>query len=84
MRKYLFGTGLVTAVIDGITLLRGLRNEERFTWRDALAWLSWGISVALVIGRISDARRASVGKMTSTNSRVGPKAQKRFTRRREP
>lgn len=84
MRKYVFGTGLVTAVIGGITLLRELRSEDRFTWRDALAWLSWGISIALVIGRISDARRASVGKMTSTNSRVGPKAQKRFTRRREP
>ena len=27
---------------------------------------------------------ASVGKMTSTNSRVAPTAQKRFTRRREP
>lgn len=81
MRKYLFGTGLVTAVMGGITLLRGLRSEDRFTWRVALAWLSWGISLALAIGTIVDVRRASVGKLIDTDSPVAGKAQKLFTRR---
>ena len=63
MRRYLFGTGIITAVMGGITLLRGLRSEDRFTWRVGLAWLSWGISLALAIGTIVDTRRASMGKL---------------------
>ena len=57
MRKYLFGTGLITAIMSGVSLLRGLRSDETFTWRTALAWLSWGITLALVIGTIVDTRR---------------------------
>lgn len=70
MRRYLFGTGLITAVMGGITLLRGLRSEESFTWRTALAWLSWGITLALAIGSIVDTRRASRGKLIATDSPV--------------
>ena len=62
MRKYLFGTGLLTAIIGGLTLLRGLRSDEQFTWRTALAWLSWGITLALAIGAIVDTRRARRGR----------------------
>lgn len=83
MRKYLFGTGLVTAVMGGITLLRGLRSEDRFTWRVGLAWLSWGISLALAIGTIVDVRRASAGKLIDTDSPVAGKAQKLLKRRLE-
>ena len=72
MRRYLFGTGIITAVMGGITLLRGLRSEDRFTWRVGLAWLSWGISLALAIGTIVD-----------TDSPIAPKAQKLFKRRLE-
>lgn len=80
MRKYLFGTGLITAVMGGITLLRGLRSEDRFTWRVGLAWLSWAISLALVIGTIVDVRRASMGKLIDTDSPIAPKAEKIFRR----
>ena len=83
MRRYLFGTGIITAVIGGITLLRGLRSEDRFTWRVGLAWASWGISLALAIGTIVDVHRASMGKMIDTDSPVAPKAQKLFKRRLE-
>ena len=38
MRQYLFGTGILSAVTDGVTLLRSIRNDEPFTWRTALAW----------------------------------------------
>ena len=81
MRKYLFGTGILTAVMGGIALLRGLRSEERFTWRVGLAWLSWGISLALAIGTIVDTRRASVGRLIDDDSPVKPKAQKLFRKR---
>ena len=83
MRSYLFGTGIITAVMGGITLLRGLRSEDRFTWRVGLAWLSWGISLALAIGTIVDTRRASMGKLIDTDSPIAPKAQKLFKRRLE-
>ncbi|HYJ50617.1 MAG TPA: hypothetical protein VEX12_11945 [Microbacterium sp.] len=81
MRKYLFGTGLITAIMGGITLLRGLRSEERFTWRIALAWVSWGISLALVIGTIVDTRRAEIGKLIDTDSPVAGKSEKLFKKR---
>jgi len=81
MRKYLFGTGILTAVITGVTLLRGLRENEAFTWRTALAWLSWGITLALAIGAIVDTRRASRGKLIDGDSPVHGKEQKLFQRR---
>ena len=70
MRKYLFGTGLMTAITGGLTLLRGMREDAPFTWRTALGWLSWGISVALVIGAIVDIRRASRGEIIAPDSPV--------------
>lgn len=70
MRKYVFGTGLLSAIIGGVSLLRGLRSEETFTWRTALAWLSWGITLALAIGSVVDTRRASRGKLIATDSPV--------------
>jgi hypothetical protein len=70
MRKYLFGTGLLTAITGGLTLLRGLREDAPFTWRSGLAWLSWAISVALVVGAIVDVRRASTGRVLDPDSPV--------------
>jgi hypothetical protein len=81
MRKYLFGTGLITAVMGGVTLLRGLRSEERFTWRTALAWLSWGITLALAIGAIVDARRAARGELVPGDSPVAGRRQKLLKKR---
>ncbi len=70
MRKYLFGTGIISAVTTGLTLLRGMRGDVPFTWRQALAWLSWGITLALAIGTIVDTYRASTGRLISTDSPV--------------
>jgi len=70
MRKYVFGTGIISAITSGLTLLRGLREGERFTWRTALAWLSWGITLALAIGAIVDTRRASRGHIVAADSPV--------------
>lgn len=70
MRKYLFGTGLLTAITGGLTLLRGMREDAPFTWRSALGWLSWAISVALVVGAFVDIRRAAQGKVIAPDSPI--------------
>lgn len=62
MRKYLFGTGIISAVTSGLTLLRSARGDVPFTWRQALAWLSWGITLALAIGTIVDTTGRSAGR----------------------
>ncbi len=81
MRKYLFGTGILTALTSGLTLLRGVRGGEAFTWRTALAWLSWGITLALAIGTIVDTRRASRGHLVAQDSPVAGSEQKLLAQR---
>ena len=81
MRRYLFGTGLLTAILGGITLLRGLRSKETFTWRTALAWLSWGITLVLAIGAVVDTHRARRGQLIPSDSPVAPKAKKLYKNR---
>ncbi|MGB4777850.1 hypothetical protein [Microbacterium sp.] len=76
MRKYLFGTGIISAVTSGLALLRGARGDVPFTWRQALAWISWGITFALAIGAIVDTRRASHGRTVAIDSPVKSKEQK--------
>lgn len=70
MRKYLFGTGIISAVTSGLALLRGTRGDVPFSWRQALAWLSWGITLALSIGAIVDTYRAGRGTLVATDSPV--------------
>ena len=76
MRKYLFGTGIISAVTSGLTLLRSARGDVPFTWRQALAWLSWGITLALAIGSIVDTRRAERGALIATDSPLHGKEKK--------
>lgn len=45
-------------------------RDSEFTWREALAWLSWGITLALAIGSIVDTRRASRGHLIADDSPV--------------
>ena len=80
MRKYLFGTGIIGAVTSGITLIRGARDSD-FTWREALAWLSWLITLALAIGSIVDTRRAGRGRLIEADSPVSGKKQKLLKKR---
>lgn len=81
MRQYIFGTGLLSAITGGVTLLRALRNDEPFTWRTALAWLSWGITLALAIGSVVDTRRARRGRVIAGDSPVAKKQQKLLKKR---
>lgn len=82
MRKYIFGTGLISAVTSGLTLLRSLRSNEPFTWRTALAWLSWGITLALAVGSVVDTRRSSRGHLIADDSPVSKKEQKKLLQKR--
>jgi len=69
MRKYLLGTGIIGAVTQGYSLLRG-SDQQQFTWRVALAWLSWGITVMLSIGMILDIKKASNGGVVADDSPI--------------
>lgn len=75
MRKYLLGTGLIGALTSGYSLLRG-SSSQPFTWRVALAWLSWGITFALSLGMILDIRRASRGELVAEDSPIAGSEEK--------
>ena len=68
MRKYLLSTGIVGVFTGGAALLRAARGNAPFTWRIALAWLSWIISLTLALGAINDIRRAQSGRILSADS----------------
>jgi hypothetical protein len=69
MRRYIFGTGIIGAAATGLAMLRDMREGEPFTWRTALIWLSWGITVALTIGAIVDRRREVVAERIARGER---------------
>lgn len=75
MRKYLMGTGLFGAITSGYSLLKGA-NHKRFTWRVALAWISWAITLLLAIGEARDIRTASHGGAVPEDSPIAGKEYK--------
>lgn len=74
--RYLFSTGLFAALSSGITLLRGSRDMP-ITWRGVLAWLSWGVSMALAIGAVVDTYRVRRGHDVAADSPLAPARAKR-------
>lgn len=80
MRNYVFRTGLFSAITAGLALIRALREEE-FTWRTAVAWISWGASLALAIGAIVDTRRATKGHLAPRDSPVSGREKKLLKKR---
>lgn len=74
--RYLFSTGLIGAITAGMSLLRGTRDAP-ITWRAVLAWLSWGITLALAIGAAVDIRRDAHGIAVAPDSPLAPKQSKR-------
>lgn len=81
MRKYVFGTGIITAATSGMAMLRSIREGEPFTWRTALAWLNWAITLALAVGAIVDVRRASRGHLAPEDSPVAGHEKKYLKKR---
>ena len=53
MRKFLFNTTLLSAVVGGWGLLQSTRKGPH-DWRLILMWISWGATVAIAIGTIVD------------------------------
>ena len=76
---YLFGTGIIGALTAGLSLLRGSR-EQQWTWRLALAWVSWGITLALAIGAIVDESRQRRGRPVSPESPLAKDQAKRASK----
>lgn len=74
--RYLFSTGLFAAITGGISLLKGTR-EAPITWRAVLAWISWGLTLALAIGAIVDTRRDEKGLPVAPDSPLAPEQAKR-------
>lgn len=60
MRKYLSGSGIISVGLSAIALLRGMKGQQ-FTWRTVIAWLSWGLSLALSIGILGENRKEARG-----------------------
>jgi hypothetical protein len=80
LRKYLSGTGLIGTLTSGYALLRGA-NAQNFTWRTALGWVSWSITLALTIGTILDIRKASRGRPISDDSPIKGRESKYYSPR---
>lgn len=74
--RYLFSTGLIGAITAGMSLLRGTRDAP-ITWRAVLAWVSWGITLALAIGAAVDMRRDERGVAVALDSPLAAKQDKR-------
>ena len=74
--RYLFSTGLIGAITAGLSLLRGTRDAP-ITWRAVLAWVSWGITLALAIGAMVDMRRDERGIAVAIDSPLAEKQDKR-------
>lgn len=77
--RYLFSTGLIAAISAGVSLLRGTRQEP-ITWRSALSWLSWAITMALAVGATVDMRRARRGSRVDADSPQSVKKSKKAQR----
>lgn len=80
--RYLFSTGLIGAITAGLSLLRGTRDAP-ITWRAVLAWVSWGITLALAIGAVVDMRRDEHGIAVAADSPLAPKQDKRAKKQRK-
>ncbi|GGM48403.1 hypothetical protein [Microbacterium saperdae] len=74
--NYLFGTGLIGAITAGASLLRGSRDTP-ITWRAVLAWVSWGITLALAIGSVIDTYRSRQGRPVADDSPLTSKKAKK-------
>jgi len=56
MRRFLFSSSIVSAVLSGVGLVRQTMRGPR-DWRTGLLWLSWLISMILAIAAVLDRSR---------------------------
>ena len=65
--------------MTGANLLRGSRDTP-LTWRSALAWVSWGITMALAVGAVIDMNRERRGVLVDADSPQSVKKAKKAQR----
>lgn len=53
MRKYLFNGAVLAAIFGGIGVIRSTIDGPR-DWRLLLAWVSWGATLAIAIGAVTE------------------------------
>jgi len=53
MRRFLFSSSIVSAVLSGVGLVRQTMRGPR-DWRTGLLWLSWLISMILAVAAVLD------------------------------
>jgi hypothetical protein len=51
MRKYIFNSGVISAVVGGWTTLQTTRRGPR-DWRLILMWVTWILSLIIAIGTV--------------------------------
>ena len=51
MRKFIFNTTLLSAIVGGWSTVQSTRKGPR-DWRLILMWVSWGATVAIAVGTI--------------------------------
>ena len=51
MRKFIFNTTLLSAIVGGWSAVQSTRKGPR-DWRLILMWVSWGATVAIAVGTI--------------------------------
>lgn len=72
MRKYLFGSGLISLIFQTYSLVNRFRNrpEGRLTWRTAAELLGYASTVAITTAAIIDIRRESRGLPIAADSPI--------------
>lgn len=58
MRKYVFSSTLISAVLGGWGTLQTTRKGPR-DWRLILMWISWGATVAIAVGSVIEQARVA-------------------------
>ncbi|MGL4339187.1 MAG: hypothetical protein ACRCSP_02010 [Rhodoglobus sp.] len=56
MRKFIFNTTLLSAIMGGWGTVQSTRKGPR-DWRLLLMWISWGATVAIAVGTIIEQSR---------------------------
>lgn len=51
MRRFIFNSSILGAIFGVFGIVQSTRKGPR-DWRLALAWLSWGLTVAIAVGTV--------------------------------
>lgn len=55
MRRFLFNTSIISSLFGVIGVVQSTRRGPR-DWRLVLAWVSWGLTVAIAVGTVIKAQ----------------------------